>query len=129
MGTLRVITSHSVSAISSAAAKKISDSLRLIVIAMTSEPAMMNGARVSRRIIIATDCCTMLVSLVMRVISEGVPSLSSSACERVLMCAKSARRILVPTPCDALEAKYWVNIALDQPSTASSTSSPPIAHT
>ena len=100
-----------------------------MVIAITSEPAMMNGARVSRRIIMAMDCCTVLVSLVMRVISEGVPSLSSSACESVLMWRKSARRILVPAPCDALDAKYCVNIALDQPSSASSTSRPPIAHT
>ena len=58
IGTLRVMTRYSVSAISSAAPKKMSDSLRFIVIAITSEPAIINGARVSRRIIMAMLCCT-----------------------------------------------------------------------
>ena len=55
-------------------------------IAMTSEPMMINGARVSSRMHMAILCCTWLVSFVMRVIREGVPSLSSSACERLLIC-------------------------------------------
>ena len=36
--------------------QKMSESGRLIIIAITSEPRMMNGARVSRRIIIAMLC-------------------------------------------------------------------------
>ena len=56
IGILRFIMNHKTNAIRTAAAKNISDSLRLIVIAMISEPAIMNGARVSRRIIIAILC-------------------------------------------------------------------------
>lgn len=39
-----------------AAMKKIIDISRLIVIAITIEPITINGALVSRRIAIATDC-------------------------------------------------------------------------
>lgn len=102
------------------------DISRLIVIAITIEPITINGALVSRRIAIATDCWTWLVSYVIRVISDGVPSLSNSAWESSLMCKNKSRRSLVPTPWDAFDARYWHTSALQRPTVARITSIPPI---
>ena len=70
-----------------AAAINISDSFTSISIAMTIAPTAINGARVTSRINMATACCVWLISAVSLVISDGVENLSSSAYEKVLMCA------------------------------------------
>ena len=57
-GTLSFIIKNNVRAMSAAAAKKISDILRLIVIVIISEPPIMNGARVRSLIDIAMLCWT-----------------------------------------------------------------------
>ena len=56
IGILLLITKYSVTAISKAEIKNITDIFRLIVIAITNAPATINGARVSKRILIATLC-------------------------------------------------------------------------
>ena len=58
---------------------KMIDILTLIVIAIIIEPITINGALVSNRIVIATICCDWFTSFVILVMSDGVPSLSSSA--------------------------------------------------
>ena len=74
------------------------DSFRSIRIAIIAAPIIRNGQRVARRIIMFRPLCTVLESLVIRVISEAVPIRSTALCERVFTWRYSARRSAVPKP-------------------------------
>ena len=84
-GTERLITRYSTSATSGPAIKKINDSRQSSITAITAAPITRNGARTTRRISIATASWSWLTSLVIRVISEGVPIWSISPWERLLI--------------------------------------------
>ena len=76
---LRFITKKITPAKNGAATKKINDIFRSRSIAITMAPAARNGARITKRISMATACCIWFTSLVKRVIRDGVPNLSTSA--------------------------------------------------
>lgn len=63
--------------------RKMTDSFRSMRIAMIAAPMIRNGQRVARRIIMFRPDCTVLVSLVIRVIKDAVPSRSISLWESV----------------------------------------------
>ena len=72
--------------------------------AITAAPMTTKGLRRKRRRKRLTPFCTWLMSLVMRVTSVDVPTLSISAKPRLWMWSKSCRRSLVETPVAAREA-------------------------
>ena len=78
MGIVVVRIINRIPPTTTATARKISDSLRSIIIAMTIEPTIIKGARVTSRINIATACCVWFMSAVSLVIREGVENKSSS---------------------------------------------------
>ncbi|MNN99740.1 hypothetical protein D3C81_2194670 [compost metagenome] len=61
------------------AASRISDSRKSRIIDMMIAPIQINGARTTSRISMATASCSWFTSFVIRLISEGVPKMSSSA--------------------------------------------------
>ena len=63
--------------------RKMTDSFRSMRIAMIAAPMIRNGQRVARRISMFRPDCTVLVSLVIRVIKDAVPSRSISLWESV----------------------------------------------
>ena len=111
------------------AIKKISESFQSISIAITVAPTARNGARTTSRISMATASWSWFTSPTMRVISDGTPTRSSSAWERLLIFWNRSRRRAVPTPCEATEAKYWQVRELASPTTPSSTITPPMRRT
>ena len=97
--------------------------------AITVAPMTRNGARTTRRMSMATASCNWFTSLVMRVISDGVPIWSISPWERVLMCWNISERSTVPKPWLARAAQYWQISAQPRPTSPSSTITPPMRST
>ena len=75
----RAMTNQNTKPMAGVQIKKIMPSLRSMARAATMEPAAKKGQRMSMRTPRATASCTWLTSLVMRVMSDGVPKRSSSA--------------------------------------------------
>ena len=128
-GTVACKMPYSTAAVSPAAKRKKSASLASMVKAITMAPSTKNGERITSRIIIATESCAWLMSLVMRVMSEGVPSLSSSAWEKRLICRKKALRSSVPNPWEQRAAQYWQISAHMSPNAPKKNSNTPIFST
>ncbi|MOA16257.1 hypothetical protein D3C78_1364610 [compost metagenome] len=86
------------------AAIKISDNLKSKIMDIMIAPMQINGARITRRISIATAICSWFTSLVILLISVGVPNVSSSAYDKDVICLNILLRSVVPNPCDARAA-------------------------
>ena len=121
----RVITTTN----SGIATMMTSDSFRSMVIAMMMPPMHKKGARITRRISIATAYCSWLTSPVTRLISDGVPKRSSSAWDRVPIFANTALRSPVPNPCEVTEATYWHTSAHSRPTVTIPSMMPPMRST
>ncbi len=117
---------YSTAATNGITARKTRDSLRSIVIAITAAPITRKGARTTSLISIATALWTWFTSFVTLVIRDGVPNLSSSAWEREPMCLNRSFLTTVPTPCEALEARYWHTSAQQSPRAPISIIMPPM---
>ena len=104
---------------SSDAPMNTSDNPTSMVIAIIIEPTTMNGARVTSRMNMATPCSHWVVSPTSRVMSDGAPIRSTSACESVFMCEYRPRLKLVPKPIDARDAKNCATSAKPSPTAAS----------
>ena len=75
----RAMTNQNTKPMAGVQIKKITPSLRSMARAAHMEPTAKKGQRMSMRTPSATASCTWLTSLVMRVMSDGVPKRSSSA--------------------------------------------------
>ena len=79
-------------------AKNIKDIFISMDIAIITAPITRKGALMTSLMSMATANCNWLISLVILVIKEGVPILSSSAWENVLICLNMAFLTSVPNP-------------------------------
>ena len=83
IGKVRIATTLTDTASTGIAATKISESRGLMAMAITSPPMQESGARTSIHSIMRSAFCKRVMSLVKRVISDEVWSLSISAKEKV----------------------------------------------
>ncbi len=84
-------------------------------------PTASTGQRMTWRMSMATATWSWLTSLVMRVMSDGVPKRSTSAKEKRLTTAKSSRRMSVPMPWLARDAIFWHTSVKPNPQKAKAT--------
>ncbi|OPZ48158.1 MAG: hypothetical protein BWY92_01626 [Firmicutes bacterium ADurb.BinA052] len=75
-------------------------------IAIMMPPTHMTGAEIMMLRLINTAICTCCTSLVLRVISEGVPNWSTSACEKLCTLRKTSLRRSRPKDMAVLEPQY-----------------------
>ena len=103
---------------------KITAAFGLTINAMTMLPNTINGDLRNSLRKRFSPLCTWLISLVIRVISVEVPSLSISANPRDWICENSTCRTFVQNPTDAFAAKYCAVILQVRPITPSRIRSP-----
>ena len=73
---------------------------------MMMPPMAMIGAEIMMLSIISTTICTCCTSLVLRVMSDGVPKWLTSVCEKLSTLRKSAPRTSRPNAMATLEPQY-----------------------
>ena len=73
---------------------------------MMMPPMAMIGAAITTLSIISTTICTCCTSLVVRVMSDGVPKRFTSAWEKLSTRRNSAPRTSRPKPMEDLEPQY-----------------------
>ena len=94
--------------------------------AMMMPPMLMIGAEITTLSIMSTTICTCCTSLVVRVISDGVPKWLTSACEKLSTRRNRAPRTSRPKAMATLEPQYTATTAASTNTRVTPSMRPPV---